>query len=229
MSSVEARIGRHRQRYENNLRLVSGCIPYRLSKEEKDHSGEKENCIEVLMVSSPNRDDLVFPKGGWEDDENVFEAASREALEEAGVKGTLNENLLGFWEFRSKSKQDICSLKGGCKGYMFALEVTEELETWPEQKNRYRKWLKIEDAFRLCRYEWMRMALKEFVRVMAGDEKLQTMEDLAEPPSTPVPDVVPDCQIMTSSCCAKPSSCQHHGMSAISPYPLGICLSRGCL
>lgn len=245
MSSVEARKGRHRQRYENNLRLVSGCIPYRLSKEEKDQSGEKENCIEVLMISSPNRDDLVFPKGGWEDDETVLQAASREALEEAGIKGTLNEKPLGFWEFRSKSTQNICSLEGGCKGYMFALEVTEELESWPEQNNRYRKWLKIEEAFRLCRYEWMRMALNEFLIVMAEDEKLPAMEDLVESPSPPVvevagcqmmtsirkavPDVVAECQIMTSNCCAKPSSGQHHGLNAISPYPLGICLSRGCL
>lgn len=28
-------------------------------------------------------------QGGWEDDENVLEAACREALEEAGVKGIL--------------------------------------------------------------------------------------------------------------------------------------------
>lgn len=72
------------------------------------------------MVSSPNRDDLVFPKvptfahykskwkhfvsvilvnlfayllfyyqGGWEDDETAEEAACREALEEAGVRGML--------------------------------------------------------------------------------------------------------------------------------------------
>jgi hypothetical protein len=88
------------------------------------------------------------------------------------------------------------------------------------------------------------MALNEFLIVMAEDEKLQTMEDLAKSPSTPVADeagcqiltsirkAVPDvaeCQIMTPNYCAKPSSGQHHGMNAIGPYPLGICLSRGCL
>lgn len=33
---------------------------------------------------------LFILKGGWENDETVVEAASREAFEEAGVKGILN-------------------------------------------------------------------------------------------------------------------------------------------
>lgn len=34
--------------------------------------------------------DVVFPlKGGWENDESVEEAAAREAIEEAGVRGDL--------------------------------------------------------------------------------------------------------------------------------------------
>ncbi|XP_071734920.1 nudix hydrolase 13, mitochondrial-like [Rutidosis leptorrhynchoides] len=159
MSSLVARTGRLLQRYDNDLRLVSGCIPYRLAK------SSDQNSIEVLMVSSPNRDDMVFPKGGWESDETVEEAACREALEEAGVKGILKEHSLGVWEFRSKTKQEACINEGGCKGYMFALEVTEELESWPEQNNRSRKWVSIEEAFNSCRYEWMRNALTEFVRV----------------------------------------------------------------
>ena len=90
-------------------------------------------------------------------------------MEEAGVKGSLRVSFLklfktkrlrkfclsfclviffqevplGVWEFRSKSsscnEEDECY--GGCKGYMFALEVTEELEEWPERENRERKWV----------------------------------------------------------------------------------------
>ncbi|KAJ7976320.1 Nudix hydrolase [Quillaja saponaria] len=210
MSCLLARTGRHRQRYdENNFRLVSGCIPYRFREDTKDDMSDTEKIIEVLMVSSPNRDDLVFPKGGWEDDETVLEAARREALEEAGVRGILREVPLGRWDFRSKSSQDVCSLQGGCRGYMFALEVTEELEIWPEQGNRNRKWLNIQDAFRLCRYEWMRMALEEFLKVMTEDGKLKMQVEIIVPNSIPVSDVVGDCQIMSSSCCVKPSATQH--------------------
>ena len=53
----------------------------------------------------------------------------------------VQEKPLGVWEFRSKSRQENCCLEGGCKGYMFALKVTEELETWPEKENHDRKWV----------------------------------------------------------------------------------------
>ncbi|KAH7518979.1 hypothetical protein FEM48_Zijuj09G0229000 [Ziziphus jujuba var. spinosa] len=244
----------------------NSCIPYRLREDKEDCSSNIENRIQVLMVSSPNRNDLVFPKGGWEDDENVLEAACREALEEAGVKGILrvpdlttyfqhdelffatlmtvvleatnrdlesvhfydigkfqNKTPLGIWEFRSKSRQNICSQEGGCKGYMFALEVTEELDTWPEQGNRDRKWVK---AFKLCRYEWMREALEKFVRVIAEDKEVETREEtqivenlghLALPLTLPLPlqlpvsdVVVGDCQMIASNCYVKTSSSHHH-------------------
>ncbi|XP_013647516.2 nudix hydrolase 13, mitochondrial isoform X1 [Brassica napus] len=176
-----ARTGRDRQRYDNNFRLVSGCIPYRLVKDEEDSSADLENKLEVLMVSSPNRHDLVFPKGGWEDDETVLEAASREAMEEAGVKGILREDPLGVWEFRSKSSCEEAECCGGCKGYMFALEVKEELAAWPEQENRERRWLNVKEALELCRYEWMQSALEEFLRVMTEDAS--TKEETLSPSS----------------------------------------------
>ncbi|KAF2548045.1 hypothetical protein F2Q70_00019798 [Brassica cretica] len=177
MSVLSSRTGRDRQRYDNNFRLVSGCIPYRLIKDkelEEDTSVDFVNKLQVLMVSSPNRHDLVFPKGGWENDETVLEAASREAMEEAGVKGILREVPLGVWEFRSKSSISTNAEDesfGGCKGYMFALEVTEELQEWPERGNRQRKWLNVKEALELCRYEWMQRALEAFLRVMQEEEE----------------------------------------------------------
>ncbi|KAK4803222.1 hypothetical protein SAY86_001425 [Trapa natans] len=213
MSAIVARIGRQRQRYQDNLRLVSGCIPYRLKKVSDYHQGSIENRIEVLMVSSPNRNDLVFPKGGWEDDESVEEAACREALEEAGIRGILNETPLGVWEFRSKSRQEICSLEGGCRGYMFSLEVTEELEAWPEQENHCRRWVNIQEAFKLCRYEWMRQALERFLGVLTAETKLEV---IGGPADSPLPaDVVPDSTTMPPSCCITAPIPQQHPANII--------------
>lgn len=57
--------------------------------------------------------------------------------------GFQQESQLGVWEFRSKSRQELCSEGGGCRGYMFALEVVEELDEWPEQENHNRRWVSI--------------------------------------------------------------------------------------
>ncbi|KHN13397.1 Nudix hydrolase 12, mitochondrial, partial [Glycine soja] len=213
MSCVAARTGRQRQRYEDNMRLVSGCIPYRWKKGKVDQMGDAEEIIEVLMISSPKRDDLVFPKGGWEDDETVTEAACREALEEAGVKGIVREIPLGRWEFRSKSSNDSCSQEGWCRGYMFALEVTEELETWPEQKDHNRQWVNIKEAFRLSRYDWMCKALEVFLRVMAEERKLKKEENNVDSSSSSVLDVSEN-QNMSSKYYKRTTTTQHHSMSS---------------
>lgn len=205
-STIVARTGRHRQRYEDQLRLVAGCIPFRLERKAEDH-GDLENRLSVLMVSSPNRDDLVFPKGGWENDEEMRDAASREALEEAGVKGILGENPLGVWEFRSKSRQNSCSLEGGCRGYMFALEVTEELDSWPEMAGRHRKWLGPEEAFKLCRYDWMKDALRKLVIALSEDGTNMTGKDV-ENPLFSSPDAGADRQMIPAGFCGKSSGVQ---------------------
>ncbi|KAM0839980.1 hypothetical protein ACQ4PT_013345 [Festuca glaucescens] len=172
-----ARKGRLRQRYDNEYRLVAGCVPYRV-----DIDGQ----LEVLMVSTPSRDDLVFPKGGWEDDEDVYEAACREALEEAGVRGTINRDSLGLWVFRSKSSQSSNSPRGACKGHVFALEVTEELEQWPEQDTHGRRWVSPTDAYGLCRYDWMREALTALLdRSSTWTSPVVAAVAVAESPAAP--------------------------------------------
>ncbi|KAF9620787.1 hypothetical protein IFM89_014622 [Coptis chinensis] len=226
MSSVLARQGRHRQRYDNEFRLVAGCIPYRFREDIDDDMATLDDILEVLMISSPNREDL----GGWEDDETMAEAACREAMEEAGVKGKIDflvidigicavltitnmtfstafgpgipqasENYLGVWDFRSKSSQNSCSLEGYCRGYMFALEVTEEFVTWAEEDNHRRRWLNVADAFRLCRYEWMQSALGRFLRVMSEVGKYQPTK-LVETPVVPVQEVLTEHSILSPSC-----------------------------
>ncbi|KAK6912898.1 hypothetical protein RJ641_022499 [Dillenia turbinata] len=52
--------------------MLCMCIPCKLIR---DDESSLENRIRILMISTPKRDDLVFPKGGWEDDETVREAA----------------------------------------------------------------------------------------------------------------------------------------------------------
>ncbi|CAL9118196.1 unnamed protein product [Musa textilis] len=178
-SPLVSRKGRHQQRYDNQRRLVAGCIPYKLNIEDDTQSDDLLDRVEVLMITSPGRNDLIFPKGGWETDETAGEAACREALEEAGVRGILNDTVLGVWEFRSKSTQDTCSVEGVCRGYMFALEVTEELECYPEKDSHQRQWVHVAEAYKRCRYDWMREALNSFKNLLTG-KPVSTVPELSE-------------------------------------------------
>lgn len=74
------------------------------------------------------------------------------------------QGFLGYYEFRSKTHQDKCCPEGLCKATMFALFVKEELEVWPEQKFRNRKWLSVTEAFGSCRHPWMRDVLDCFCK-----------------------------------------------------------------
>lgn len=152
VSPLQARRGRDLQRYtENKERLVAGCIPVRLV-ERKD--GVRS--LEVLLITSRNQNQgkrgLVLPKGGWETDESLEDAATRETLEEAGVRGSLwGRDPLGPFTFESKRS-------GSCKAYMFVMQVEEVLDEWPEQE-RERSWMSLDDAVRSCKWDWMKEAL----------------------------------------------------------------------
>ncbi|GKU91366.1 hypothetical protein SLEP1_g5251 [Rubroshorea leprosula] len=93
MSDLVARTGRLQQRYEAGCRLVAGCIPFRYRNSNETGDNNSEKVVEVLMINSPSGPGLLFPKGGWENDETVEEAAVREAVEEAGVRGNLMVKL----------------------------------------------------------------------------------------------------------------------------------------
>lgn len=162
MCDLVARTGRHQQRYEDGYRLVAGCIPFKFeSSDESSDTEGKKNIPKVLMISSQSGAGLLFPKGGWENDETVEEAAVREAIEEAGVRGDLKE-FLGDYDFTSKGNQDDFCPEGSCKASMFSLHVKEELCSWPEKSTRRREWLTIPEAKRRCRRPWMLKALGKF-------------------------------------------------------------------
>ena len=153
MVSLVSRTGRQFQRYEKGCRQVVGCIPYRYRKTEKTSSDEE---LEVLVISSQKGKGMLFPKGGWEMDESIEEAAKRETLEEAGVIGHL-ETRLGMWRYKSKSQGAFH------EGYMFPLLVQQQLELWPEKSSRKREWMTVAEAREACQNWWMKEALEKLV------------------------------------------------------------------
>uniref|UniRef100_I1K5L4 Nudix hydrolase domain-containing protein n=2 Tax=Glycine max TaxID=3847 RepID=I1K5L4_SOYBN len=128
------------------------------------------NELEVLVVSSQKGRGLMFPKGGWELDESVEEAACRESLEEAGVLGII-ESELGQWNFISK-RYGIYY-----EGHMFPMFVKEQLDTWPEKNLRRRIWMTVAEAREVCQHWWMKEALDILVQRIVSSQ--QRKEDIA--------------------------------------------------
>ncbi|KAL0055343.1 hypothetical protein WJX82_010837 [Trebouxia sp. C0006] len=131
---LHARQGREMQRYsQDGARLVAGCIPVRVS----EVNGKVD--VSVLMITSRGRKGLVFPKGGWEADETVEAAAARETVEEAGVRGALEDEMVGAFPFKSnKAARKHTAEQGRC--------------------------CSAEKAMELCCHDWMRDALKVWLQ-----------------------------------------------------------------
>lgn len=99
--------------------------------------------IQVLLVTTRTTRRWVIPKGWRMDGRNDAEAAAQEAFEEAGVHGRIAEEPLGKFRYdKLLQSGDARNLKVA----VYALEVTEELEDWPERGQRERHWFSLKDA-----------------------------------------------------------------------------------
>lgn len=110
------------------LYLQSGILPFR-------KIGDK---IEILLITNKKRDKWGIPKGIIENNVSASESARKEAYEEAGIRGEILKPSAG--------KYSIKKWDGKCHIKVFAMRVTEELEEWPEDILRERKWSSIEEA-----------------------------------------------------------------------------------
>ncbi|XP_051144036.1 nudix hydrolase 18, mitochondrial-like [Andrographis paniculata] len=168
MIALVSRTGRHMQRY-NFLghRQVVGCIPYRYKCGNGTPHISDEDEIEVLVITSQRKGKgMLFPKGGWEKDESMEDAALRETVEEAGVVGDV-EHKLGDWTFSGKNNDMWC------ESHMFPLLVKEQLELWPEKNSRQRIWVSVREARKVCQYWWMKEALELLVKRLTMQIKVQ--------------------------------------------------------
>ncbi|RAL41469.1 hypothetical protein DM860_010263 [Cuscuta australis] len=168
-----SRTGRHLQRYNvQGCRQVVGCIPYRYRKTKQSsssssiHGTSPVDDLEFLLVSSQKSPRMMFPKGGWELDESLEEAALRETFEEAGIYGEVG-SCLGKWFFKSKSLGVLH------EGYMLPLVVLEELEEWPEKDVRQRLWVSYSEAMEACFHPWMKEALDLLVTQLRLDKGVE--------------------------------------------------------
>lgn len=95
------------------------------------------------MITSLTTKRWIIPKGWLAEGLTAAEAAAREALEEAGVTGKITSQPIGSFHYLKERKDG-----GGmpCSVDVFALEVTGQLDEWPEKGAREIQWLSPQDA-----------------------------------------------------------------------------------
>ncbi len=124
--------------------------------------------FEILLITSRETRRWVIPKGWPMPGHSAAESAAQEAYEEAGVRGEMSAQAIGHYGYRKR-------LRGGAKKRfrvdVFAMEVTEVLDQWPEAHERARQWLSpAEAAIRVDEPE-----LAVLIRAFAGDRLGQAL------------------------------------------------------
>jgi 8-oxo-dGTP pyrophosphatase MutT (NUDIX family) len=97
---------------------------------------------EVMLVTSRETRRWTIPKGWPIKGLKDHKAAAREAFEEAGVTGKAAKEPIGsylYWKRRERHF-DLCRVA------VYILDVDRELDEWPEQAERQRRWFDVEEA-----------------------------------------------------------------------------------
>ncbi len=98
---------------------------------------------EVLLITSRDTGRWVIPKGWPMKNRTPWDAAAREAFEEAGVKGQVEPAAIGSYRYvkhLSRWRERPVEVQ------VFPLRVERELDDWPERRQRERVWLAPEEA-----------------------------------------------------------------------------------
>jgi 8-oxo-dGTP pyrophosphatase MutT (NUDIX family) len=115
------------------LRAQVAALPYR-----ETSAGQ----YEVLLVTSRDTGRWVIPKGWPMKHRADHDAAAQEAFEEAGVTGQVTARPIGAYRYwkRRRSRSILCEVA------VYPLEVSGELDAWPEKGQRQRSWFSPEEA-----------------------------------------------------------------------------------
>lgn len=93
--------------------------------------------VRVLMVTSRDTGRWVMPKGWQMDGKKPWRAAEIEALEEAGAKGHIGNEMIGTYRY-GKVLDDGQVIP--CVVEVYPMFVEELMRDWKERKERKRKW-----------------------------------------------------------------------------------------
>ncbi|MDP1736054.1 MAG: NUDIX hydrolase [Caulobacter sp.] len=120
---------------------------------------EGKDGLEILLITSRETRRWVIPKGWPMITLAAHDAAAQEAFEEAGVRGTISETPIGAFRYRKRLKTGKAQL---CRVDVFPLAVATELKSWPERRQRQRRWIPALEAARMVEEPGLRRLIEAF-------------------------------------------------------------------
>jgi phosphohistidine phosphatase len=134
----------------------SAVIPYRCN----------EGTLEVLMITSRKKKRWVMPKGVIEPELCARTSATKEALEEAGIEGSVSDAPVGTYRYKKWG--------GICRVHVYVMRVKKVLEKW-EESHRDREWVSLQEAVERTEEEDLRnliRSLADFVAISAQSQQI---------------------------------------------------------
>jgi len=101
-----------------------------------------DGSLEIMLVTSRTTRRWIVPKGWPVKGMKDYDAAAREAFEEAGVVGAIGRKPAGRYDYWKRLADHfvLCTVK------LYLLEVQQQLPSWAEQGQRHCQWFKPQDA-----------------------------------------------------------------------------------
>jgi 8-oxo-dGTP pyrophosphatase MutT (NUDIX family) len=122
---------------------MSGEAPRSLQYAALPYRRRADGAIEVMLITSRETQRWVIPKGWPVHGLAPHDTAAKEAMEESGVVGRIGERSIGCYHYM---KLLVGMALVRCQVETFALEVEEQLGSWPEQDQRHTRWFELQEA-----------------------------------------------------------------------------------
>ena len=99
--------------------------------------------VEILLITSRETRRWVVPRGNPVPGRSAVESAAQEAFEEAGIAGRTTAEPIGRYGY-DKRRRDGRIVPAEVA--LFRMDVETIAESWPEMRERERRWFAVEAA-----------------------------------------------------------------------------------